>query len=492
MKKLRITAFILTLLFIAITFISCNAKEPGDSKTGETTAAGNIEGNTGEANTEPVTEPEKVFPHEIENLGGYKFRVLVDMEEGNALNYEDLNVESAIGEVYNDAIYKRNLELIEKFNIGLSSVSTLDITKDVKNIVSSGSDEYNLITPRLNTAWNLIPYCNDLFPVKNLSLSESWYDQNCVKNLSIANKLYIITGDAFMKHYDGIMLLIFNKQMLKEFALPDPYALVNGGKWTLDAMGAMAKDVTKDLDGNSKMDRYDQWGYALQSDVLEGMINAAGLKFMYKDGDDIPYTEPNTERMNSAIDKILSFYNDYSWDCLRDARGANLSAFWVFPEGKALFNGIMLRYIEWQLRSVEFDFGILPFPKLDEGQERYYTSTNAYYTFSYMMPKTASDPEKTAYIFDAMGFYGEKIIKPAYYDLCLKRKYTQDEESIEMLDIIFGSTAYDLGLYANFGNISGSIRTMLEKGANTFISTYEAREAKAITEINKFLAKIEE
>jgi hypothetical protein len=240
------------------------------------------------------------------------------------------------------------------------------------------------------------------------------------------------------------------------------------------------------------MDRYDQWGYALQSDMLGGMINAAGLQFMYKDDNDIPFTQANTDRMNMAIDKILSFYNGYSWDCLRDGKGANLSAFWVFPDGKALFNGIMLRYIEWQLRGVEFDFGILPFPKLDETQERYYTSTNAYHTFCYMMPKSAANPENTAYIFDALGFYGEKIIKPAYYDLCLKRKYTRDEESTEMLDIIFKSTAYDLGLYANFGNISRGVREMLEKGTNTYASTYEKAETKIVTEIEKFLAKIEE
>jgi len=490
MKKLRITAIIFVCFFVMSMFISCSAQqsaEPNMNKTNEN----ETENSAGEASPESAA-PEKVFPHVINDLNGYNFRVLVDREEGNALEYEDLNVAVEEGEVYNDAIYKRNLEVIEKFNIKLTAVSKIDISKDVKNIVNSGSDEYDLIVPRLNTAWNLIPYCNDLTPLGNLSLSESWYDQNCIKNLSIANKLYIITGDAFMKHYDGIMLLIFNKQLLKDYAFSDPYALVKDGKWTLDVMGEMAKNITKDLDGNSVMDRYDQWGYALQSDVLGGMINAAGLQFMYKDENDIPYTTANSEKMSAVIDKILAFYNDYSWDCLRDGKGANLSAFWIFPEGRALFNGIMLRYIEWQLRGVEFDFGILPFPKFDEAQERYYTSTNAYHTFCYMMPKSASDPENTAYIFDALGFYGEKIIKPAYYDLCLMRKYTRDEESTEMLDIIFKSTAYDLGQYANFGNISGSVRTMLEKGANTYASSYEKTGSKAETEIEKFLAKIDE
>jgi len=488
MKKLRIVSLILLCMLIIFITVSCQTQE-----TNTNLKSTESDDRISEANIdESVTEAEKPFPHEIKNLNGYNFRVLIDEEEGNALRYEDLDISEEIGEVYNDAIYKRNLELQEKFNITLTAVSKIGIASDVKNTVNAGTDDYDLIVPRLNTAWNLIPYCNDLMPLENLSLKESWYDQNCVANLSIANKLYIITGDAFMKHYDGIMLLIFNKQMLKDHALSDPYALVRDGKWTLDAMGEMSKNVTKDLDGNGVMDRYDQWGYALQSDVLGGMINAAGLQFMYKDSDDIPVTEANTDKMSAAIDKILSFYKDYSWDCLRDGKGAHLSAFWVFPEGRALFNGIMLRYIEWQLRGVEFDFGILPFPKFDEAQDRYYTSTNAYHTFCYMMPKSVSEPENTAYIFDAMGFYGEKIIKPAYYDLCLMRKYTRDEESTEMLDIIFKSTAYDLGLYANFGNISGSVRTMLEKGENTYASAYDKTGAKAATEIDKFLSSIED
>jgi len=488
MNKLRIIAFICVCLLAIFMLVSCKTQETNKSELNKT------DGDTNTADAEAaaeITEPEKVFPHEIRDLNGYTFRVLVDINDGNALYYNDLDIAEEVGEVYNDSIYKRNLELKENFNINFATVSKENISNDVKKVVNAGTDDYDLILPRFHSAWNLIPYCNDLMVIENLSLKESWYDQNCVENLSISNKLYFITGDAFMKHYDGIMLLIFNKQMLKDHALADPYALVGDGKWTLDVMSQMSRDVTKDLDGNAVMDRYDQWGYALQSDVLGGMINAAGLKFLSKDSNDIPVLQANIERMSAAIDKILSFYVDYSWDCLRDGKGAHLSAFWIFPESRALFNGIMLRYIAWQLRGVEFDFGILPFPKFDEAQERYYTSPNNFHTYSYMMPKSVSDPETVAYILDAMGFYGEQIIKPAYYDVCLTRKYTRDEESTEMLDIIFKSTAYDLGIYANFGNISESVRGMLEKGENTFVSMYERQEDRATAAIEKFVDSID-
>ncbi|MCL2814187.1 MAG: hypothetical protein FWD23_06275 [Oscillospiraceae bacterium] len=479
---------VLIVLLCLLAFVSCAGNQNDEIQPQNTYD----DKGQDEQSAEPATEAEKVFPHEILDLGGYVFRVLAaEDDKGNGLYYEDLEITEANGEAYNDALYMRNLKIEEQFGVSFKSVNKGDIAGDVKKTVNAGTDEYDFVLPRLHTAWNLIPYCSDLMELKNLSLAESWYDQNCVENLSVAHKLYTVTGSAFTKHYDGIMLLLFNKQILQDNALLDPYAKVRDGKWTLDAMGEMVKSVTRDLNGDGVMDRYDLWGYAQQGDIIGGIINGAGLKYMHKNKDDIPYTMANAERMNMAIDKFLSFYRDYSWDTSREANNAHLSAFWLFPDGKALFNGIMLHYIQWQYRSVEHDFGIIPIPKLDEVQERYYASTNAYHTYCYMMPKTVADPEITAYIFEAMGFYGEKIIKPAYYDICLTRKYTRDDESNEMLDIIFNSTVYDLGLYANFGNISGSVESLIQKGENTYVSSYEKIESKISAAIEKFVESIE-
>ncbi|MCL1795135.1 MAG: hypothetical protein FWG34_14870 [Oscillospiraceae bacterium] len=494
MKNLNFRVFCLALICAAMATVlaSCgdNAQKSDDLDNAQQNQDG---GDPAEAEAEAPAEPEKIFPHETLDFGGYVFRLITaEDQNGNGLYYEDFEIEEAIGDVYNDALYERRLALEDNFNVKFSSINKGDISGDVKKTVNAGTDEYDLVLPRLNSAWNLITYCADLLALQNLSLGESWYDQNCIENLSVAKKLYTITGDAFTKHYDGIMLLIFNKQILQEHGLSSPYPIVSGGKWTLDAMGEMVKAVTKDVNGDGILDKDDMWGYAQQGDIVGAVINGAELKYMYKNADDIPYTMANTERMNMAIDKFLDFFRDYSWDTTRDANNAHLSAFWLFPEGRALFNGIMLHYIQWQLRGVEHDFGIIPIPKLDEAQSRYYTSTNAYHTYCYMMPKTVSDPERTAYIFDAMGFYGEKIIKPAYYDMCLTRKYTRDEESNEMLDIIFKSTVYDLGLYADFGNISGTVQNLILKGENTYSSSYEKIEPKVISAIEKFVASIED
>ncbi|GHU36701.1 hypothetical protein FACS1894105_07500 [Clostridia bacterium] len=465
---------------------SCNTANTDATSASETTKAGTSQENV----TESVTEKE--FPHQTEDFGGYTFRILADHQGDNELYYEDLEAESPPGEVYGDALYARKIEIEDKFNVKFVTVNHTDYSALLKKSVNTGSDEYDLFLPRLNSAYNMIPYALDLNSLQNLSFGESWWDNNSVADLSIANKLYMVTGDVFTKHYDGIQLLLFNKELLADYTLENPYLLVKSGKWTLDKMGEMSKSVNKDLNSDGKMDRYDQWGLAFQLDNASGILNGAGLKFLYKDENDIPYTMPNTERMNSAIDKFLSFYNDYTWDCLRDGGGEYMSAFFLFPNGNSLFFSAMPRYITWQLRDMEHDYGILPNPKLDENQEEYYNLLNNFHTFSIMMPKTVADPEKAAYILDAMGFYGEKIIKPAYYDVCLSRKYTRDDESSEMLDIIFNSTVYDLGFYANFGNVYSSVQNIIANGRNTYSSAYEKTEAKIQNAIDSFLAGIEE
>ena len=492
MKKFNLCVlyFILISALAASAFVSCSDGEQNVSQTDGDSVG--YDADEQRADAEQTAEPERVFPHEIQDFGGYTLRVTASQDrEGNGLYYEDLEIEEEVGEIYNDSVFRRNILLQEQFNITFSSINVGDVSDSIRRTVNAGSDEYDLALPRLHNAWNLIPFCNDLMELQNFSFSESWHDQNCVENLSVAGRLYITTGDAFTKHYDGIMLLLFNKQIAQENALPDIYSLVSGGRWTFDAMGEMTKAVVRDLNGDGIMDRFDMWGYAQQGDIVGAVINGAGLRYMYKDENDIPYTMANTERMTATIDKFLDFFNDYSWCATRDAGNQHLSAFWVFPDGRALFNGIMLHYIRWQMRDVEHDFGIVPLPKFDEGQERYYASTNAYHTFCFMMPKTVADPEKTAYILDAMGFYGEQMIKPAYYDVSLTRKYTRDEESAEMLDIIFKSTTYDLGLFANFGNIASSVQDLILKGENTYISAYERIEERVATAIERFVTSIE-
>jgi len=148
-------------------------------------------------------------------------------------------------------------------------------------------------------------------------------------------------------------------------------------------------------------------------------------------------------------------------------------------------------YIDYGMRDMEDDFGILPLPKFEPGQERYYHNVNHWHSYTYMIPRSAGDIGKTSYIMDALAYQGRQGVLPAYYEVCLKRKYTRDEESEAMLDIIFGTTVYDMALMYEIGGWLGAIGNGLYKGNNLTASTYEKLSAKIEKDLQNLIEQFE-
>ena len=257
-----------------------------------------------------------------------------------------------------------------------------------------------------------------------------------------------------------------------------------------------ADGLTADLDNDGKMKRNDRYGFNTQIDYVPSFIVACGEKFISKDNDDMPFFTGATEKVSNIIDRMLEVYVDYTYDMHRDAYGkenggGQLVQFWVFPEGRALFYWGFPRYMELGLRDMEDDFGILPIPKWDSSQERYYAMVNNWHSYTYMLPITAGDIDTNSQIIDAMAYHGRKLIKPAYYDVCLQRKYSRDEESSAMLDIIFSSTCYDLGEVFSIGGYVGSLCDAVQKGKNVVMSSAEKLQGKIEKDIDKLIDQFE-
>ena len=59
------------------------------------------------------------------------------------------------------------------------------------------------------------------------------------------------------------------------------------------------------------------------------------------------------------------------------------------------------------------------------------------------VPKTNSDLERTGIILEALARESSDTVIPAYYDVTLKNKLLRDDDSVKMLDIIFGNRKLD-------------------------------------------------
>ena len=76
-------------------------------------------------------------------------------------------------------------------------------------------------------------------------------------------------------------------------------------------------------------------------------------------------------------------------------------------------------------------------------------------------------------ITEALAYYGKQIVTPAYYDVNLIGQSTRDEESADMLDIIFDSLVFDIGYYYQIGPYNKQLIYMVRAYNTNFTSMYD-------------------
>ena len=96
------------------------------------------------------------------------------------------------------------------------------------------------------------------------------------------------------------------------------------------------------------------------------------------------------------------------------------------------------------------------------------------------MPNTlqGEDLERAANIIEDLNYYSSIDLKDAWYEKLLKRRYTQDTESEENLELVKNNRVYDIGIYYNFGGIVNKLLDIDVRTSN-ISSTYK-RVQKAI------------
>ena len=124
-------------------------------------------------------------------------------------------------------------------------------------------------------------------------------------------------------------------------------------------------------------------------------------------------------------------------------------------------------------REMELNFGILPNPKFDESQEEYHNAVHAWATTAVSIPVTSPDAERTGIILEALTAESFYTLRPAYFDISLQSQLLRDEESGEMLELIFATRVYDLAHVFNWGGIFDIFGSLAGSGSADFVSAYE-------------------
>ena len=343
----------------------------------------------------------------------------------------------------------------------------------VQNSVAAADDAIQLVLSHDMTGNSKLVsqnLCYDMMAIESIDLNRDYWKLSAYDMLAVNGHIYL-TKPAFIIPSVGIFT--FNKQMLAEYDMAEPYQDVLDGKWTLDKMAEMSKVVTRDLNGDGKMDENDTYGFVCGADwQLNAFIFSLGSSVTDLDENGKIVLSLNTPHSAEVYTALHEFFNN-SGDAWFNG-GVDMKS------GRCLFAQCTTKSLD-NLRDCEVEYGIVPYPKWDEAQERY----NGYDISSFIsIPSAVADPEMCGQTLEMLNFYSREIVLPTYYDISLNSKSVRDEESIQMLDLIFNDIYCDAGRTyfgldnSNMFNLVYSVSHYLYKKGTGDIASYFAKNEK--------------
>ena len=482
LKMIKNLALILAVLLISIS-ASCSNKNSNDTG-GDKTA--DISGDGDHIEGQSETPDERFAPNLPDmDFEGYEFRsAVVYYADGNNVAFD---AEEENGDTINDAIYKRNRYVENKYNVILKEIDTQKdpwtINDDFKRSVNSDSDDFDIFLQVDFKAFELVAegYVLSVDKLPYVDITKPWYAQDINEAMSVGGKKFIAFGDECLTLYDGITAICFNKKLIQDIGLESPYDLVKNSTWTYDKFFDMCKAVSSDIDGDGKMTEADRYGVASQNDrFLPLFWVCGGVQTVIKDSEDMLMLNlVGNEKLISLLENAWQniyggekIYFD-SFEELGYTEENRIVSRRQFENNSALFYLAGLGYIP-ALRAMDSDFGIIPFPKVDEREDRYYSRVAN--PWPKIVPVNAPNPERTSIILEALAAESRNTTVPALKEVCLKTKFARDEESVDMIDLIFDNVFMDLGDSVYWDIRQGLTGEMMGKG--NFVSFAEKNAGK--------------
>lgn len=489
------TAFLLAVLLLLPLCVSCTDIGKSDKDTvltSDTTSADTL-------SADELLDPKL---NAIDG-GGREFVVLCRSAEGYTFAHPEILAEEISGERVNDAIFERNNEISEKYNVIIVPVTNTAATiRSMLEIdVMSGTGLYDVALEMINNSfylatrgvlleWSNVPFVDGDKPYWRRDVAES---------TSISGYNFFAVGDINISAFNTVGVTFFNKKVHSELTLENPYELVKNGTWTFDKMAEMSRVVTSDLNGNGSIDPEDRFGLTVNAFVWQPFFYSSGIKLVTKDADDIPYlaVDTNPEKVYNILTGIVNLLNDKTSTILVNqypqfASSLGEASIDMFSQDRALF-WVEIIYGLAEIRNMENDFGILPMTKFDANQEEYMSYIHCSHSSGTVVPTTNNDLDLTGSILEDMAYISYLKVRPEFYEITITTKYNRDAESYEMLhDYIYENITMDLTLVmSNSGlAIDSVMRNMMISNNSNFTSLFAAQSKGYMITIEKLTNSI--
>ncbi len=495
MSLKKTTAWITAVLLLAAAAASCAKRGEGDG-----TSVGSSAESAAPVGELTAEDAYRALKEEAgDRFDGEDVTILYG---GNVANNDFfIEEDSEENDNLDSAQYRRRQRLEEDLGIKIETVERIywaecfgggPFHQDVQASVAAGGTDYDLIYGCIYECASLTMagQLSSLSSVPHVNLNGSWYDQDAVESLSIRGEVFYINGDFSIYDDEYTHCILFNKNLAADQRL-DParlYQHVREGTWTVDQLGIYVRNMYHDANGNTIPDFGDRFGLLTWNDSAVAMVTACGTRIATVNDDGTVELTMMNETVIDMLNRYLAYAYDSSvainYQTLPSSAGmtGDQARDAIFTSDQAVFAQSMITYVR-NYRGMLSEFGILPYPKYNEQQSRYYTYSTLSVQNASAVPLVVEDLSKTGVFLEAASILGQTTVKPEYYEVMLQGKVTRDDESKEMLDIIFASKVYDVGMFYNVGSMYGNILTMFAAKQNSYNILYAANRMKMESEL---------
>jgi len=489
-RKLKYLLCLIAAIAASALLSGCGGDDTANTPS-DTTAQNTAD--TTSADTAPAETTRQPLEVPSGDYGGVEFNIMspVRGETGSRNQFLDFAwSDDRAGDLINDAVYARNLAVEEAFNVKITNQENDNVLNSARPLILSGDEEYEVMQPNINDGFTLgmEGLFVDFFEMPGIDLDNPWWDHAIVRDLALCGKLYTATGDISMADEELNYAVFFNKALIDTYNLDDMYQLVRDDKWILDKMEEMATTVTHDLNGDGLLTSDDVYGILSNYSTASVWFFSFGGQMATINEDGVPEIVIMNERNVKMLERMANlFQNKQAFLNADDAKDTWTGLDNMLMEDRGLFR-IGSIYDITHYRSMVNDFGILPYPKLDENQEDFYHLIATNVAAGIAVPITNTDLERTGILLEALAYGSKDTVTKAYYDINLYTKVARDEESGEMLDIIFSTKRYDIAYAFGWGNFNKMLDNSVRPGGN-FTTLYAAAEESAQAQLEKTYEK---
>ncbi|MBR5222085.1 MAG: hypothetical protein IKV66_13960 [Clostridia bacterium] len=400
--------------------------------------------------------------------------------------------DSLTGDVINDALYYADLAVKETYNCKITNVMSdafQTVTEAVRTAVLAGDNVYDLsFNHDCQTVSNALKNCFvDLRSCDVFDFDAPWWTKT-KETFTVDNRMYFASSYVTYSPIYQSMVLCYNKDLAENLDIDIPYEEIFAGNWYLEDMISMVQNANADLNGDGKI--------VLGEDRTGFLTNTLGLACVQfcLDGtvleqDEDGYLKLNVDaarlqKMSEQVERLM----EYGAETPDNHYGTE-----YFANEQGLFNLTQIDKIPTMLRDKNIRVGALPFPKLDESQQDYITSTLDLY---WAIPATAvNEVDTIATILEAKAQKCYYEVLPVSFETALQTKFADAPEDAKTYEIIRDTMIIDAGYAYNSqdSGIAGMIRLFSRTTSGTLSSFLEQNRKsaeKAIEKINETYQKM--